>query len=71
MGLIQKNGYYELGENVSSFVFPEGKDDVPNVMGRKPLFDLFRIVFEEYNNTVRLTCMKHVMGRKIDRIRRK
>jgi len=71
MGLIQKNGYYEIGENVFCYVFPKEKDDVPNVMGRIPLFDKFRIVFEQYNDAVRLTSMEYIMRRKTGRRRKR
>lgn len=69
MGLIQRNGYYELGKKVPCFVFLKGKVDVPNVMGRTPLFDKFRIVFEQYNDTVRLTSIENIIRRKTKRKR--
>jgi hypothetical protein len=65
MGLIGDEGYCNIGENLPCYVFSEKKKDVPNIMGRNPLFDKFRIIFQQYDDKVVLSYMGKVMARKI------
>lgn len=65
IGLIQKNGCYNIGEDVTCLVFNKGKKDIPNIMGRIPLFLIFRIIFEEYKDCVHLTYVGKTQSRRI------
>jgi len=67
MGLVQGNGYCEISKEAPVFVFLKQKQDVPNIIGRTPLFDKFKITFQQYNGTVSLAFMAKVMARKIDK----
>jgi hypothetical protein len=65
MGLVGEDGYCNIGENLFCYVFSKDKTDVPNIMGRLPLFDKFRITFQQYDDKVVLAYMGKVMARKI------
>ena len=65
MGLVQGNGYCEISEKASTYVFQQEKLDVPNIIGRTPLFDKFRITFRQYDGKVSLSFMEKIMARKM------
>jgi hypothetical protein len=67
MGMVQGNGYCEIGKKSFIYVFPPEKLDVPNIIGRTPLFDKFRITFRQYDGKVSLSFMEKIMSRKINR----
>ena len=63
VGLVQSGGYFNIGEKVFCFVFSEDKTNVPNIMGRVPLFNQFRIIFEEYKESVSLNYISKTYSR--------
>jgi len=65
MGLVQRNGYCEISKNAFTYVFQKEKLDVPNIIGRTPLFDKFRIVFRQFDGKVSLSFMEKIMARKM------
>jgi len=65
MGLVQGNGYCEISKKAFTYVFQQEKLDVPNIMGRTPLFDKFRITFRQYDGKVSLSFMEKIMARKM------
>jgi hypothetical protein len=67
MGLVQGNGYCQIGDAVPVYVFPEEKRDVPNIIGRTPLFDKFRITFQQYDGKVLFSFMEKIMARRMAR----
>jgi hypothetical protein len=65
MGLVHGNGYCEISKDAFVYVFQKEKQDVPNIIGRTPLFDKFRITFQQYDDKVSLSFMEKVMARKM------
>jgi hypothetical protein len=65
MGLVQGKGYCEISKEAFTYVFPKEKQDVPNIIGRTPLFDKFKIIFKQYDGKVSLAFMAKLMARKI------
>jgi hypothetical protein len=65
MGLVQGSGYCPIGDNVHAYVFSKEKRDVPNIIGRTPLFDKFKITFRQYDGTVLFAYMAKIMARRM------
>jgi|GEM_PF-5720835 len=65
IGLVQGNGYCEISKDAFTYVFQKEKQDVPNIIGRTPLFDKFRITFQQYDEKVSLAFMEKIMARKM------
>ena len=65
MGLVQGNGYCEISKKAFTYVFQQEKLDVPNIIGRTPLFDKFRITFRQYDGNVSLSFRESIMARKM------
>jgi len=49
VGLILGRGGNEVDFGYVDAVYPEKEMDVPILIGRKPVFEEFKIIFEEYN----------------------
>jgi len=65
MGLVQGNGYCPIGDSVFTYVFSKDKMDIPNIVGRTPLFDRFKITFQQYDGTVLFSYMEKIMARRM------
>ena len=65
MGLVQGSGQCPIGDSVLTYVFSKEKRDVPNIVGRTPLFDRFRVTFQQYDGTVLFSYMEKIMARKM------
>ncbi len=61
--LVQGKSGHILGEEIPCYVFKKGIK-LPNIMGREPLFNEFKVTFEQYQNVVRLSYMGHIYRRK-------
>ena len=70
ISLVQGDGSFNLGDKVYCYVFDEEKRNIPNIMGRLPLFDEFKVTFEQYKKFTTLTYRGHIFTRTKNKARK-
>ena len=63
VGLIIGRGGREVDLGYVTAIFPELELDVPLLIGRKPVFEKYQVIFEEFKERFKLIPVEEVMNK--------
>jgi hypothetical protein len=64
VGLIIGRGGREVDFGIVTAIFPENDLDVPFLIGRKPIFEEYQVIFEEYKQRFKLVPKEIALKKK-------
>lgn len=64
VGLILDRGGRDVDFGYISVIYPEQDKDVPILIGRKPVFEEFQVIFEEFNQQFKLIPKEVVLKKR-------